>query len=190
MTKQKLGAKPYLFPMPCTLIGAQIEGKPNFMLAAFVGIMNFKPPMIGCGLLPKHYTCKGIEANRTFSVNIPSEEMVAKADYCGLVSGQSEDKSKLFEVYYGELRTAPLIQECPVALECSLVKVIPLGNDTLYLGEIKEIYCGEDAMTNGKPDIKKIKPFVFTFPDNGLYSIGPQIGTGWKTGIEYNKTMP
>jgi flavin reductase (DIM6/NTAB) family NADH-FMN oxidoreductase RutF len=185
MVKQKLGAKPYLFPMPCTLIGAQVEGKPNFMMAAFVGIMNSPPPMIGCGLSPKHYTCKGIEANKTFSVNVPSEAMVAKADYCGLTSGRSEDKSKLFEVYYGELKTAPLIQECPISLECSLVQTIPLGNDTLYLGEIKEIYCEENAMTQEKPDVKKIKPFVLTFPDNGLYSIGPQIGTGWKTGKNY-----
>lgn len=185
MTKKKIGAKPLLFPMPCTLIGAQVNGKPNFMLAAFVGIMNFNPPMIACGLSPAHHTCKGIEENKTFSVNIPSEAMVAKADYCGLISGQTTDKSKLFKVQYGELKTAPLIEECSVSLECKLTRTIPLGIDTLYLGEIKEIYCDDVVMTDGQPDVQKIKPFVFTFPNNGLYAIGQQIGTGWKTGKSF-----
>lgn len=47
MVKTKLGPNPYLHPMPLVLIGAIVDERPNFMPAAFVGIVNFKPPMIG-----------------------------------------------------------------------------------------------------------------------------------------------
>ena len=43
--------------------------------------------------------------------------MAKITDYCGLYSGRKVDKSRLFEVFYGELKTAPLIMECPVNLE-------------------------------------------------------------------------
>ncbi|MHA1475196.1 MAG: flavin reductase family protein [Promethearchaeota archaeon] len=187
MSKLKLGAKPFLFPMPTALIGSIVNDKPNFMLAAFIGMMNIKPPMISCGLAPIHLTVKGIELNKQFSVNIPTVNMVEIADYCGLYSGNKVDKSGLFDVFFGTLENAPLIQECPVVMECELKKSIVLGNDTLYLGEIMEIHCDENVMTDGKPDVLKIDPFVFTFPNNGLYSLGKRIGTGWKTGKNYKK---
>jgi hypothetical protein len=38
MTKIKLGPQPWLFPMPALLVGALVDGKPNFMTAAWSGI--------------------------------------------------------------------------------------------------------------------------------------------------------
>jgi flavin reductase (DIM6/NTAB) family NADH-FMN oxidoreductase RutF len=51
-----------------------------------------------------------------FSVNLLSTEMVEITDYTGLVSGKRTDKSDLFEVYYGELKSAPLIKSCPLSI--------------------------------------------------------------------------
>ena len=46
--------------------------------------------------------------------------MMEKTDFCGLVSGRDIDKAALFDVFYGELKTAPMITECPLSLECRL----------------------------------------------------------------------
>jgi flavin reductase (DIM6/NTAB) family NADH-FMN oxidoreductase RutF len=185
MTKVLLGSNPYLYPMPLVLIGATVAGRPNFMPAAFVGIVNFKPPMVGCGLSTAHATSKGIAEHKAFSVNIPSEKSLIKADYCGLTTGTKEDKSKLFKVFNGKTKDAPLIDECPVCIECTLQQSIALGLDTLFIGNIIDIHCEESVMTDGQPDILKIKPFTFTFPDKGFYSIGKRIGTGWSSGRMY-----
>jgi flavin reductase (DIM6/NTAB) family NADH-FMN oxidoreductase RutF len=185
MPKKTLGSNPYLFPMPLVLVGAMVNGKPNFMPAAFVGIVNFKPAMLGCGLSPAHATSKGIEEHKAFSVNIPSEDLMVKVDYCGLTSGAKEDKSRLFKVFYGATKDAPLVEDCPICIECQLVQSLPLGLDTLYIGHINEIHCEAAAMTDGQPDLLKIKPFVFTFPDKGFFSIGKKIGTGWNSGRSY-----
>lgn len=189
MTKIKIGSHPYLFPMPVVLIGSIFHGKPNYMPAAFVGIVNYTPAMIGCGLNPSHATSKGIEENKQFSVNIPSKNLMVPTDYCGLYSGKKIDKSDVFKTYFGINPKTPLIEECSIGLECELDKSIPLGNDTLYIGKIVEIHCDMQVMTDNQPDILKIQPFLFTFPNNGYYSIGERIGTGWKSGKDYNSNL-
>ncbi len=49
------------------------------------------------------YTLRGIRENRTFSLNIPSENQVVETDHCGLVSGANEDKSPVFRSVVGSL---------------------------------------------------------------------------------------
>ena len=49
--------------------------------------------------------------------------MISETDYCGLVSGRKTDKSNIFNVFYGELETAPMIMECPVSIECKLFDI-------------------------------------------------------------------
>jgi len=100
--------------MPMVLVGAVVDGKANFMAAAWVCRVNAKPPMFSIAL-GHHHTNKGIEENKEFSINVPDVSMVEKTDYCGLVSGVKNDKSRLFDVFYGELKKAPLIAECPVS---------------------------------------------------------------------------
>ena len=103
--KTKLGAKNLLFPMPTILVGANVNGKPNYITIAHCGIVALSH--ISISLRKGRYTSSGIKENGTFSVNIPSEEMVKETDYCGLFSGKDTDKSKLFQTFYGTLDTAP-----------------------------------------------------------------------------------
>lgn len=186
MEKIKIGARTFLYPMPTTLVGANVNGKPNFLTIAYCGIAQRRPAMITVALGKMHYTNQGIKENGTFSVNIPSEEMVVITDYCGIVSGKNVDKSALFEVFYGQLQTAPMIRECPINLECKLVQVLDLGgtNET-FIGEIMETYAGEQYLTNGFPDIKKVKPIVFSIYENSYWAIGEHLGRAWSIGKEF-----
>lgn len=186
MEKNKLGAKTLLYPMPITLVGANVNGKPNFLTIAYCGIVQRSPAMIAVTLGKPHYTNAGIKENGTFSVNIPSVEMVKVTDYCGLVSGAKVDKSRLFKTFYGELKTAPMIGECPINLECKLVQTLDVGGtNEIFIGEIVEAYAGEQYLTNGLPDIKKINPIVFSMFENNYLAVGEHIGKAWKIGLEY-----
>jgi flavin reductase (DIM6/NTAB) family NADH-FMN oxidoreductase RutF len=112
-------------------------------------------------------------------------DMVAVTDYCGIVSGGKTDKSKLFEVFYGELKSAPMISECPLTIECKLVQTVDLPTNTLFIGEIRNIYSEERYLENGKPDVRKIRPFLLTMPDNRFWSVGGQVGNAWKDGVAH-----
>ncbi|MGZ7108934.1 MAG: flavin reductase family protein, partial [Methanobacterium sp.] len=117
----------------------------------------------------------------------PSTEMIEETDYCGLVSGRREDKSKLFNVYYGQLKTAPMIEECPLSLECKLHDIYEMQANHLFIAEIIGTYTEEEYLTDGKPDIKKISPIVLTMPDNNYWNIGENIGKAWKIGRNLKK---
>ena len=138
--------------------------------------------MIAVGIGKRHYTVPFIVENGTFSINVPSATMREKVDYCGLVSGEKTDKSQLFDVFYGPLKTAPLIKECPLSIECRLVKAVELPTNDVFIGEITASYADKSCLTDGKPDFKKVDPLLLTMPDNGYWAIGDRVGKAWNDG--------
>ncbi|MGD0828693.1 MAG: flavin reductase family protein [Desulfobaccales bacterium] len=182
MAKVNLGANAYIYTMPVTLVGASVEGRANFMTVGWVMRVNLKPPLLAVALNKAHFTPEGIRQNRAFSVNFPGADLMEKTDYCGLVSGRQVDKSGLFRVFYGELETTPLIEECPLGLECRLYEVVELPTNDLFIGEIVAAYVDEDCLTIGQPDILKINPLVLTMPDNHYWTVGELAGEAWHAG--------
>jgi flavin reductase (DIM6/NTAB) family NADH-FMN oxidoreductase RutF len=184
--KKQIDKNAFLYPMPMVLAGSIVNEKPNFMAVGWVSRMNYQPPMIGISLGP-HLTNKGILENQAFSINIPDLSLMEKTDYCGLFSGNKVDKSQMFDVFYGSLTKAPLIGECPLSMACRLCETVKLPTNTLFIGEIVEAYCEEACMTDGKPDIQKIRPFTLTMPDNHYWSVGDDIGRAWSVGSKLKK---
>ncbi|MFX0011575.1 MAG: flavin reductase family protein [Candidatus Hermodarchaeota archaeon] len=188
MSKNKIRLGPYLYPMPVVLIGVNVNGKPNFMPLAWISIVEHKPPMISISSNQGHYTNLGIKENKTFSVNSISEDLIIPMDYCGLNSGKDLDKSNIFEIFYGELKTAPMIQSSPLTLECKVIKLIDteMGHD-IFIGEIVAAYSEEKYLTNGIPDIKKMNTIFFSMNDNQYWKIGENVGRAWNIGKSYKK---
>jgi flavin reductase (DIM6/NTAB) family NADH-FMN oxidoreductase RutF len=180
--KMKLGVKNCLYPMPATIVGALVNSKPNYATIAHVGIMELTT--ISLGMNKSHYTNQGIKENKTFSVNIPSEEMVKKTDYCGLVSGKNQDKANLFKTFYGPLKTAPLIEECYLNMECQLVKTVDFPTHDVFVGKIAETYCDEKVLTDGIVDLSKLRPLLFSMNDRSYWRIGNKIAKAWNVGNE------
>ena len=151
--------------------------------------MNMSPNIWAASLNKRHHTLVGIRQNGTFSVNLPSTDLVEKTDYCGLVSGRDVDKSDLFEVFYGDLKTAPMIKECPICVECAVYDLIELSDHFIVLGEVKGIYAEEQVITNGVLDPKKMDPIIFTRPGAaGIYwSLGEFVGEAWSIGKKLGK---
>jgi flavin reductase (DIM6/NTAB) family NADH-FMN oxidoreductase RutF len=187
MSKVKLGPQTLVYPMPVFLIGANVDDKPNFMAVAWGGISNLTPPMISVAIRHQRYTNKGIKQNKTFSVNIPSVDLVKEADYCGIVSGSKVDKVEVcgFKVFYGTLTSAPMIEQCPLNLECRLAHILDLGSHDLIVGKIEETHISDNCLTDGKPDAAKIKPFIYTAGDPSQYqALGEVIATAFSIGRE------
>jgi flavin reductase (DIM6/NTAB) family NADH-FMN oxidoreductase RutF len=142
MKKVTLGPQTLNYPLPAFLIGAKVNGKPNFMTVAWCSIANSDPPMISVAIRHQHYTCEGIKQNGNFSVNLPSISLVKETDYCGIVSGAKEDKAAIcgFKVFYGKLQAVPLIDQCPVNLECKVIHELNLGSHALFIAQIEETH--------------------------------------------------
>ena len=177
--------KNLLGPMPIVLVGVSVNGKPNYTTVAYVGI--FSRNSVSVAMSKARYGNASIKENKTFSVNIPSADMVVQTDYCGIVSGNKVDKSGVFTTFYGELQTAPMIEECPVNLECRVVHILRLGSHDLIIGQIEGAYASEDCITKGFPDVLKIKPIIFDIDFRRYFAFGEQIAESHKVGLELRK---
>ena len=190
MGKILMGPGTLIYPQPALLVGANVNGKPNFLTVAWSGIANENPPMISIAIRHNRYTLRGIKQNMTFSVNVPATDMVIETDYCGIVSGSEVDKVEVcrFKVFYGKLGSAPLIEQCPVNLECKVIHSLDLGSHSLVVGRIEETHVSESCLTDGKPDIDKINPFSYiTDPDSQYQAVGEVIGKAYSIGKELAK---
>jgi flavin reductase (DIM6/NTAB) family NADH-FMN oxidoreductase RutF len=180
MSKVKLGPKQLLTPEPTILVGTYYDSKPNFITVGRASSTSAQPPTMSVAIRNTRYSLKGFKQNMTFSVNIPSIDMVKETDYCGIVSGSKYDKVKecRLNVFYGNLKTAPLIEQCPINIECEIIHIIDLGSHSLIIGKIIESYISADCFTNDIPDIEKITTLCFcsfTPKSLGYYSVGDLI---------------
>lgn len=183
---EKIGNQNALYPMPVTLVGTVVEGRVNFINIAHVGIFNAAAPhVISLGMSKAHFSNRGIREHRTFSVNLPSQDMVTVADYVGLVSGKAKDKSKLFETFSGELKNAPLIKNCPVAMECRLVDTVDVRTHDVFVGEVVATWADPAVLTDGMIDLAKVRPLLFDMASCEYWSLGAPIATCWKEGKKY-----
>lgn len=182
--KTKIGRVPYIYPIPITLLGAAVHRKPNFATIGDCGLMGINPPLVYVSSHREHHTNVGILENGTFSINFPTTKMLAVTDYCGTVSGRDVDKAALFEVFYGELQTAPMIQACPVNLECRVVKEFSIQHRQVFVAEVVQTYIDESLITeqDGRKvvaDLTRLDPIIYAL-DNRYYRIGEPIGTGYQ----------
>jgi len=171
--------------MPTVLVGANVDGKPNFMAVAWCGVANGVPPMLSIAVRQQRYTLKGIKQTGEFSINVPSTDQVREADYCGIASGSKVDKVDVcgFKVFYGNVENAPLIEQCPVNLECKVAQTLDLGSHELIIGRVEETHVSDECLTDGRPDVTKIKPFIFTTARE-YYAFGEMIATAFSVGRE------
>ena len=172
----------FCLPWTQTILGTLHNGKPNFMALDWVTRANFNPPMMGICVNNGHASNAAVRATGEFSINVPDVDMVEVTDYAGLVSGKNTDKSGLFEVFSGDLKSAPMITACPINLECRVVRTVDLPTNTFFIGEIVNIYTEDRFLTDGKPDVKKVRPFLLTMPDNGYWAVGENLGKAWQAG--------
>ncbi|MFC1921178.1 hypothetical protein ACFLYQ_05590 [Chloroflexota bacterium] len=79
-----------------------------------------------------------------------------------------------------------MVEQCPVNLECTVLHLLDVGSHILVVGRIDETYASEECLTDGKPDVDKIKPISFvTGQDRHYRTLGEQLpGKSHSLGLE------
>jgi flavin reductase (DIM6/NTAB) family NADH-FMN oxidoreductase RutF len=112
---------------------------------------------------------------------------MVEMDYVGLVSGSTIDKAGVFETFFGELKTAPLIRNCPLSMECRLHDTYELKTHDVFIGEIVATYADDAALTDGKVDLAKVRPLLFDRSSMMYWTLGQAVGKCWSVGKQYKK---
>jgi flavin reductase (DIM6/NTAB) family NADH-FMN oxidoreductase RutF len=170
--------KHQLYPLPAVLVGAMVNDKPNFLVIGYVCPFAFGR-FVFFSIYRKRYTFNGIKENRSFSVNVPAESLLKEMYICGSKSGRDYDKSSLFDVFYGDLKTAPMIKECPINIECKVSEIITREEGEGVIGRVIKSYISQECLTDGALDITKVKPLLWSqgAGESLYYSLGHPLNT-------------
>jgi flavin reductase (DIM6/NTAB) family NADH-FMN oxidoreductase RutF len=162
----KIAKKPgtYLYPLPPVLITCGPLEKPNIITLAWVGTLCSEPPIVGVSIRPSRYSHTLVKEAGEFAVNVPTAEMVHIVDWCGTVSGHSEDKFKamsLTALPAHVIHTA-MIKECPLNIECQVIQTLRLGTHDLFLGKVVAVHVEEAILdARGEIDLGKANPLAY-----------------------------
>ncbi|MGN0866893.1 MAG: flavin reductase family protein [Oligosphaeraceae bacterium] len=168
-----------LAPVPAVLVGAG-DGRRlpwNVMTAAWAGTLCSEPPMVGIGVRPSRFTYSLIETLHAFTVNLPTAEQAETVDYCGVISGRDTDKfaARRLTPLAASRVVAPVVEECPVSLECEVRQKLELGSHVLYLGEVVAVQVTSDLIdATGRLDLQKAN--LLAYAHGHYYSLGQELG--------------
>ena len=185
MSKRKCGPTALLFPLPTVIVGTQAEGSINYMTVGYCGMIGGPPSVIAVGIGSQSATYDRIRSCRGFSVNIPSSRQLAETDYVGIVSARDVDKSGVFTTFYGEQEDVPMIEECPVSMECRLIQVHELGDMLACYGEIVQTYVDEECFVDDRIAISKVDPVLLSPTEAEYLRVGEVIGPAYEVGKGY-----
>ena len=182
--KKNIGNALALYPTPLVVVGAMVNGKPNWLLVGHLGIIGHDHVMVS--LAAAHYTNQGIKESKKLSINIVDEALLAKADHSGCVSGSKEDKSELFDFVLDEAGV-PMIAQAPVTMVCSVEDIYETKGFESFICTVDATYA-EEAVLNGdgKIDYHVLKPVLFEMPTYEYLRTGEVIGKCMSFGQEQN----
>ncbi|MCQ2402369.1 MAG: flavin reductase family protein [Lentisphaeria bacterium] len=168
-----------LGPSPVVLVGTG-DGKRHpwdIMTAAWAGTLCSDPPMISIGVRPSRFTYHQIETLKCFTVNMPTVDQVETVDYCGVISGKDTDKfsTRHLTPIAASKITAPIVEECPLALECEVKHRLELGTHVVYIGQVVAVQVTSTLIDEkGKLDLKKAN--LLAYAHGHYYSLGEELG--------------
>lgn len=149
MSKVEFKGSVVLNPVPVVLITSKNkEGQENVFTVAWTGTVCTKPAMLSISVRPERLSYQYIKESMEFVVNLPHKGMTKAVDYCGVKSGKKEDKIKSMNFTMKECThiNASYINECPVAIECRVTQIIPLGTHDLVIAEVLGSHINESLM--------------------------------------------
>lgn len=136
--KRELENDLLLYPCPVLLVTSKYKNIENVFTVSWAGIACSHPEYITISIKPSRFSYSIIEKSGFFTANIINEKLLSAADYCGTFSGEAHDKFAecKFTKIPGHKIDVPLIEECPINIECQVEQIIKLGSHDLFIGKV------------------------------------------------------
>ena len=166
MNKVNFKGSVMLNPTPVVLITSiNKEGKTNVFTVGWISTVCTKPPVIAVGIRPERLSYDYIKESEECVINLTTRDMVKITDYCGVISGKREDKiAKLgLELNSGVAIKTPSLEISPVALECKLKSITPLGTHDMFLLDVINVKVNESLLDEkGKIHFEKANLIAYS----------------------------
>ena len=115
------------------------------MSAEWTHQVSYSPGLIAACIGSRHATHPNIKKSKEFGVNLAAYDQNILASIAGSSSGKDVDKiSALKELGYKFFKAKKIdvfmLEGAAMSAECKLFKTIELGDHTMFVGEVVELY--------------------------------------------------
>ncbi len=160
MSKREAKKKGALSPTPKVLVSCRgNNGEEDALVVAYCGNCSYDPPMVMVGIVPSRYSYHMIKESGCFVVNIPQKSYQETYDFLGSVSMIDCDKiaTKNVKLEKSKVVNAPIMSDCPVNIECSVVDSIMTGSHEMFIGKVEYVHADKEFLDHeGNIDFSKI----------------------------------
>lgn len=177
MAKQFWKGSTLLAPVPAALVTCGTIDSPNVLTIGWTGIVCTRPPMTYISVRPERFSHDIIRESGEFVINLTTSAMCRETDFCGVKSGKDTDKLSLcgFHTVPAQKVAPPLIEECPLSLECRVTESKLLGSHTMFLAEIVSIDADERFIdSKGKLNLQQCG--LMAFAHGEYFALGRKLG--------------
>ena len=179
-----------VYPTPVALItSVAADGKPNIITLGEVFNISLRTPtIVGVAIRKATYSHGLISESGEYVVNLPTTQMLKAVDRCGTTTGRRVDKFAEFGLTPAPATVVrpPLIEECPVNLECKVIGIEVVGDHDLFKGEVVATHIDDtllDEQGRVRPERLDVLCFMFNLNFRGEYwSLGRKLGDMGFTG--------
>ena len=177
MSRQNWKGGALLAPVPPTLVTCKSGDRQNVITVAWCGILSTVPPKTYISLRPQRYSYGIIKESREFVINLPTAEMVKTVDFCGMYTGAKVDKIARtgMSLVHAEHVDAPIIENCPLALECRVCDIVPLGSHDMFIADILSVSV-DDRLLNRDGKLETERANLLAYAHGDYFSLGKKLG--------------
>lgn len=176
--RKNLKAGTLLAPLPAVMVTSGTLEQAGLMTAAWTGIVNTRPPMTYISVRPTRYSYEIIKKSREFVINLTTSKMVWATDFCGVKSGRDVPKIKKCGLHLVAASSvkAPIIEESPLALECRVVEIKPLGSHDMFIAEILSVSV-DKRYIDSKGKINLNQAGLMAYSHGEYFALGRKLGS-------------
>lgn len=164
-------------PIPPAIVTVGDENRSNMLTVAWTGILATVPPKTYVSIRPSRHSYAILKERGEFVINLPTVGLARKVDYIGIYTGAKVDKFEKCGLtrQKSKVVSAPTVAECPIALECRVTEVLPMGSHDVFMADIVSVSCHEELI-DGEGKIHFEDADLLAYAHGEYYKLGERVG--------------
>ncbi len=181
--KKDINPETSLYPLPAVMVSCgSSPDEYNIITISWTGTICSNPPMCYISVRPNRHSYDIIKRNMEFVINLTTEQLAQKTDWCGSHSGR--DYNKFSEMNLTPVKAtmvqAPIIAESPLSIECRVKEIISLGSHDMFIAEVVNIQVDESLVDAETNTLLFEKANLIAYANRHYFTLGEEIGKyGW-----------
>ena len=177
MARQHLKGGALTAPFPPALVSVGDGEEANLITIGWTGILATIPPTTYISVRPERYSYRLLKKNGEFVIHLAGEALAPAVDYCGIYTGEKVDKFKncgLTPIPSKHVK-CPTVAECPVAIECRVKQIIPMGSHDVFVADIVGVSV-DDALFDETGKIHLEWAHLLAYMHGEYFTVGRRVG--------------